>query len=349
MSDNEQQISQRVTEDKIGPVFSNELKFIGNVSTRCKYIRDTETVLLEEMNSKLPNNYKIGNISLDLKVDDFEPVPRHSLGTEYILHTLTRSSFNRVANSLIKNVRKAVTEGCQFICVNELGYPACACGTSKEIQKADEIRSELLKLAKDEHCYIIAGTHHCVRTAHNYALLFAPSVAKSRGKRLSNPQLYAKQTCAQSTKEVIRIPNTSKIPVYVTQYGRIAILICLDTYDPSHVVSMVRAKHLLESRDDDIDIVFVPAFNPHPGSGNPAAKDLSYLIPSIVVHTNTQEYGGQSVYSCGEPVTKARRVSEELRIYTLNLALHKKKADALKRDRTNEFRRLFGLSSSSRR
>jgi|GEM_PF-6042614 len=350
----EWEIALRVTGDKIPSEFARELKFIGPMSRRTDYVVRTAPVVLEEMGDP-PRYFKIGTVSLDVAADrDLEPFQKRVRGVDYLLHHLKPEAFNKLETLLLDNVRTAAQQGCQFICANELGYPWCSPLRKGYSQKSNAIQNELLQLSREYGCYIVGGTFHCSKTFHNLAMLFSPSVPRTQQGHAKNPRPHAKKTSAHSVGEIIRVPYNRDVRVYVTKYGRIAILICLDSYDPSLVIGLVRAKHLLKNRDDDIDIVFVPAYNPHPGSGNPAAQDLSYLLGNIVVHVNTQEFGGThpTVYMCGEPVTGKRnfkKVTNELRVYTINVRRYKGKSDKLLSARSSFFRRVYGVQTSHRR
>jgi len=342
-------LAQKITDDKIPKAIEKELALFGRIAKRCENLVSKKSIILQEPELSY-NELRIATISLDIRKDrDLEPYPKLLKGVNYELHNLIPSAYDRISKTLLDNIEEAAKRNAHFICANELAYPWCNPNHRAYTARRVGLRKKLKNIANEKDTYILAGTYHCTKTYHNYGALFYPGEYGDR-----NPHLHAKKTSAHSIGEVIRIPYNRDIRFYRTKYGKIGILICLDSYDPSLVIGLVRAKQLLKASDHNIDIVFVPSFNPSIESAHEACQDLSYLLANIVVLVNTHKFGGRyfTVYNCGDIVDDNGDVDEinpNLKIYEINKMLLREKALDIEGARSTTFHAVFGTRKTIRR
>lgn len=344
----EYNIALNVARDKLPREMVKEFMLFHRMARRSDAITDTIPILLQEPDQRV-KEIRIAAISLDIEKErDLEAYPRNDVfGVDYLLHCLKPKAYARLSRSLFRNIHAAVEEhGAHFVCAGELCYPWCSPAHPDFDSKHKAFQQKVLRLARRHQAYIVAGTHHCTETLHNLAVLFHPGPEPSR-----NPYRHAKKTSAHSIEEIIRIPYSRNLRIYKTKYARIGILICLDSYDPSLVMGLVRAKHIKPGSDHNLEVVFVPSFNPSPGTGVKACEDLSYLLANVVVLVNARGYGGDdfTVFKCGVRMKKpaeAKIINDELRLYTIDVNRLKRQSTDLIRDRSQTFNTIFGIRNS---
>jgi hypothetical protein len=165
VSRDEHLTSRLVTYDKIPSDVSRELSYISPVSDRTGSIVRMSAIEIEELDPRPPREFIIGAISLDIDKDrDLIPYETTIRGVDYVLHNLKPEAYERIETTLIESVKRALAKGCQYICVNELGYPWCSPRTAGFAVRSNTLKKEMLRLSKEHKSYIIAGTFHCTKT-----------------------------------------------------------------------------------------------------------------------------------------------------------------------------------------
>ncbi|MCP4079314.1 MAG: hypothetical protein GY743_03630 [Planctomycetaceae bacterium] len=169
-----------------------------------------------------------------------------------------------------KQARLAAIDGCltmgaNIVSLGEFDYPPMFVDTDITSFNSD-IQTKID--AVDRPVFLIAGTRHdpnpatgeCFNRARifiNKALNTAP-----RSEPLSGPITHDKLVSAEKSGEKISVPPGVEITYYDTCLGNIAVLICVDAYNPSVIFSMINQRR--NHRKDFIDYIIVPSYNSSP-------------------------------------------------------------------------------------
>ncbi len=318
-----------------------ELEYITRMIKRTdKIVRPSFIELSNDVSDT--DSFKIATISLDIKKGDIDTYTKVCHHVDYTLHNIKNSSYSKIKSTLLKKIEIACKEGVHFICVNELGYPMCRNmqGFKKENTK---LQKELKQLANKYNTYIIPGTFHSPTTLHNLAYIFYPTVGGVAG-----PKIHAKKTSAFTVDEKIIVPYNRDIRFYKTLYGSIGLMICLDSYDPSLIVGLVRENDRSQFDKNGVDIIFVPSFNGDVERARTACEDLSFFLSNIVVLVNSKVYGGDSntVFLCGKLIKHYKSISQGVNIFKILKSNYEATKHSLVNERIQLFRTIFGITTA---
>jgi predicted amidohydrolase len=331
----------------LSPEDQSIVRMFGDMCRRSTAIVKLDPVDLAS-ETKKTEQLVIASISLALNPDlDFELKDEIFGGTKYTLRALRPEAAKKMSEKLTQSVQSADDAGAHFVCVNELGFPLEYISDRLERdRRRQELYSTFRDSAKVSGMFIIAGTHHCFDTGYNLAALFHPGIGPER----KNPILHAKKVSAHTIHEKVVLPYSRFVKYYWTSYGTIAILICLDSYDPTLLIGMVTASYNENLKYRRADVVFVPSYNPDPMGAISAARTLSYLLSNVVVLTNEYSCGGaskRSVFVCGnEWVGERLHEVDETVIYRIP---RRKLGEAvmISKNRSPLFEQLLGISLAS--
>ena len=282
------------------------MEYLGRLCQRSNHIVLPKVEKISS-SSRLPAKLKIVSISQKIPVNYLKRTPEklnNNNNVEYLLYPLKPQHFLEIKDTLVNSIEYGCREkGAHFIVTNEFGNPLTYLSDNYDNDKL-YFEKHFRELSKAHKTYLLTGTHHCKETLFNLASLYH---FEPKSKR--NPILHAKKTSAASVGEKVVVPYTKKIKYYRTKYGIIAILICLDSFDPTIVLGLTRALYNPDNDAPKPDIIFVPSYSRSHDLSVKAARDLSFFLSTIVVLTNEYQFGGgvlDTVYMCGDVVNGCR-------------------------------------------
>lgn len=245
-----------------------------------------------------PKVIRVGLISPELRhPEDFAlPSTEKQLGdTRYLLHSLNDMAISDLRASYKELIPRLGALRCHFICIPELCYPK-----SHSYQENLEFEQFLTAQSVDNGCYILAGSFHCQATFRNRVLIVSPNQDEP------NLRFHDKLTSAVRVEERIVVPSYKHVGIYETAYGRFAVLICLDSYDPMIAAILANANERQGHRYHPIRLVFVPSFNRDKRYALEVVRGLSTLSGCCVILNNGFRDGPKSAVVLGgnlvEPV-----------------------------------------------
>lgn len=153
----------------------------------------------------------------------------------------------------------AIGNGAQIICFGEndfIPYEKLNTEFCEKIQARID--------AKDYPIFLVAGTTHeyesngANHSCFNRAKVFANKEVKNH-ERPDEDLFVEKLNAAEHAGEKISVPERPRVQYFDTTLGRIAVLVCVDAYNPTVLISLLanRAKR----GNDQIDYVLVPSYN----------------------------------------------------------------------------------------
>lgn len=255
---------------------------------------------------------KIALISLDSKIKKKASMERKKLNyntLEFQVYWHKTDSYNVFKEKYLYQIKLAYENNADFICINELGFPYSPRAENFEEENSDLI-TELKKIANDYETYIIAGTFHDEETLFNTGYIFSP------GKEIEDklPIKHLKKCSALSIGEEIRIPYERYIDYYCYKFGYFTVLICLDSFDPSLIVQVLRAH---KTSSPDVDLIFVPSYTPDSYKADIACKEISMATGSIVSYVNCSNYAPQSSVHIMKKEKEGTKLSDNTIIYEI--------------------------------
>lgn len=232
------------------------------------------------------------------------------------LYTIKPEVFEEYSQRFVELVERACKWGANFVCANELSFPnvddrKLSAETKKRYHQArNKLDRKLIKLANEYHAFVIAGTFHDVSEVQNTCPIYHIDPS---GKRRFKTK-HVKLTSAELVGEYVRIPEIRRIPCYQSKYGSFGIFICLDSYDASLVMKLMKnnmrlvnaanKRHLSrEDFRDHVGLVFVPSLNEESENAVALCKDISYAGACISVFSNCgSKRNKQAVYMADKQI-----------------------------------------------
>ena len=261
-------------------------------------------------------------------------------------------SFAAYRADYLAKIDKAIGEhGANLICLGELAYPHPG-RHLPEYKKHELFEKELQDRADKHRVVIIGGSYHCIYRQSNECRIFLPREldadnhpeSEENGASVS-PRDYTKRVPALSLREVIRRYPGTDFPYYHTPFGYLALLICLDSFDPGLFLRFLswHADWSPNNRShcQAMDVICIPSFSTN-DKGADVAKDLSFVCRCIVVYVDTKYCNPSSeIYVCGEELhrwnSSSNLVDEDVfRVRKVDMREFRK--------RRNEFRELLSQS-----
>jgi hypothetical protein len=221
---------------------------------------------------------------------------------------------DRLRHKLNEAVDLACNHGAHVIVCSELCFPLGQVSTQIKPEKWSEERNRRIKdftravaaapYRQGPVRYLIAGSFHDPIQHFNVAPLITFGQNEVRAK------IHAKRTSAVRASEEIRLLPTRSIRIYDTQYCNLSILICLDLFDASQVLSLAEYNHTADQSSTAepglrrVDLVAIPSLGMHESAVTQVAVlEASLLLGSIVAfaHSSADECA-QWLYVGGKQV-----------------------------------------------
>ncbi|MCP4934760.1 MAG: hypothetical protein GY927_11280 [bacterium] len=169
----------------------------------------------------------------------------------------------------LAHLETCLDNGANIICLGEFDFPPVQHG----VDHASFEKAILEKInARDYPVFVVAGSRHeynkddetCVNVARIIVNRNLKDVVTSR--ELNNVFLHNKIVPATKVGEIISPPNSIDVKYYDTKIGRIAVLICVDAYNPTLMFSLIdpqlyKRGGTLRGEPDQLDFILVPAYN----------------------------------------------------------------------------------------
>ena len=196
------------------------------------------------------------------------------------------------ARHLLKQIKTAVDKGADVICAGEFAYPPL----DLELETGESLRDEIQKLVENAErpVFIVPGSRHFRSDGHdtgashyeNVSLIFggdssAGDNLQTRAEKL--PFQYRKRSPSVGLGERLISPKDTKIPVFITPFSNISVLICSDAFDPRILFSFLRENE----NPNKAQLILVPSYNTSP-LFDESCMYLSYLANSTVVCVNSK-------------------------------------------------------------
>jgi len=160
-----------------------------------------------------------------------------------------------------KLLDEAGVAGCGIVCLGE-GWPTCNTGIGMKKDEANTIGGSASKMmaekAKQYGMYIVSGLYNWVGdTLYNVAVLY-----DRQGKIQGT---YTKVQLPDSETEAGAVPGNS-FPVFITDFGKIGILICYDNFYPEVARNLAL---------NGAEILFNPIWGDIRGTGSDIEKTIA--------------------------------------------------------------------------
>lgn len=312
--------------------------------TRSVSVRETaereKTLRLASITSKITRaDGTLSRVQRSLGIGcGFPEVQRES----YQLHLVAEDQREALRESFLDDLRAAASAGAQVICVNELGYPNPPGGYENE-----GFLSQIQEVVDRHGLFLVGGSFHDELSLYNLCPIFSPETKVITQKKLNS---------AHRVQEKVRRPFDRRLRYYQTPFGNIAILICLDAYEPtllmrlmyhnSYLAEDVRRRRQTRTGNprppQTIDCILVPAYEPLRSPADKqvsgmfqACKDLSYGTGTAVAYVNCWEgEPRQCLFVAGEEMGveenpllgyRHQQVSERITLQSVDLKLLREK------------------------
>ena len=168
-----------------------------------------------------------------------------------------------------------------------------------------------IRTARD---FLFLGSYHDAENNHNIGVSFPfgltplDSSLRQGYQHQGNDGIYyqRKRNASKKLGEVLAPVSTLDFPVFVTDVGRVAVLICSDIYDLSLFLGLVRY-NLRSLPGAEINYILVPAFN-RSRKLVETCRQLSFLMNNVVVyctsyplkeHSNVKFCNHSHLFVCG--------------------------------------------------
>ena len=217
----------------------------------------------------------VATVSSDLRSSDlvrYRPSVDRGFRT---FHVRTKRRRLELRKNFLLDLDVAAKNGARLICFNEMAFPRGASQASNR-----RLLEQIQRVVDNHSLFVAAGTYHHPSTDHNVCPIFVPGGCVDP---------HAKLTSAARLKEHVRTPSGRIMRYYRTGFGKVGLLICLDAFEPTLFLKMMRQSSLFRSQDE-IDLVLVPSFSPYNAKSIlESCQDLSYVTGATVVFVNCSE------------------------------------------------------------
>ncbi|MFX0149821.1 MAG: tetratricopeptide repeat protein [Candidatus Hodarchaeota archaeon] len=198
----------------------------------------------------------------------------------------TTTGFFRLQKNKVETLRsqiKKMIENAHNSGVNILVFPELSIDLNY-----DQLRDELINLAKNYNMYIIPGSYHDQETKRNISVVIGPDgILWQQEKHI--PAIIHHQ--GRRFKEGIEVGTfPKKTVISSTKFGTIAITICRDFLDMDLRVE-------LKNSDPPVDLIINPAFTPVTDDFRAAHFDARRSIYSYCFFANIAEIGDSFIFT----------------------------------------------------
>ncbi|MFX0170670.1 MAG: tetratricopeptide repeat protein [Candidatus Hodarchaeota archaeon] len=217
----------------------------------------------------------------------------------------TTTGFFKLQKNKVETVRsktRKMIENASYNGVNILIFPELSIDLNY-----DQLREEIIKLAKNYDMYIIPGSYHDQVTKQNISLVIGPEGILWQQEKHIPAMIHHQGKRFQEGIEVKSFPR--KTVISSTKFGTIAITICRDFLDMDLRVE-------LKNSDPPVDLIFNPAFTPVTDDFRAAHFDARRSIYAYCFFANIAEIGDSFIFTPEkERVERTIPPKEELLIY----------------------------------
>ncbi len=259
--------------DKLPPEWEADLKVLRNLLERSAKINEPKPWPVAGRGGA--RKVKIATVSLGPSLEELRLFPQSRENRFRTYWVEDKTIRRRLREDFLAALRRVAKAGAKLVCFNEMSYP-----DAMDIETSRELRAEIREIVDENQLFVIAGTHHHRQTFHNLCPIFA-----------ANREIipHAKLSSAAKLEEKIRTPAGRVMRYYKTTFGAVGLLICLDAYEPTLFLRMMKQSSVWQN-EEGVDFVFVPAFSPNNSKAVcDACQDLSYTTGAIVVYVNCPE------------------------------------------------------------
>ena len=167
---------------------------------------------------------------------------------------------------------RCLKERANIICLGEFDFPPQQAGVDDDSFAA----AVLAKInGYDFPVFVVAGSRHEYHqsgpSCHNVARIIVNNALNTAPAGYSKPSVYRHNKVIPAAKvgERLSAPDGIVAQYYDTKLGRIAVLICVDAYNPTLMFSLfdpkLRQRGGADENDSDrLDFILVPAYNYSP-------------------------------------------------------------------------------------
>ena len=262
----------------------------------------------------IPDELRIAVISFSMKkglFNVYRPPENDGMAStlKQIKLSVPTSEGKRYLDQMMsEELSRLVPNSPDLVCFHELAFPHGTRGVKRFLNR-------LLKKF-DKKPQILAGSLHCKETWYNLAIYQAGDRIAKHPKRIS----------ATRKEERVLLPADRRLHLYDTSLGRVGILVCLDVFDASQVLSAVR-QNLAGTEREHVPILLVPAFRmTDVEKFLSACKDLSFLMGNAVVvaHSDYRSHdqhvflGGLEAGIDRDAECEVLQVSEFTKLFTIS-------------------------------
>jgi len=165
---------------------------------------------------------------------------------------------------------RCIEQKVNIVCLGEFDYPPCQHGSD---DSEFEIAIQRKIMGLEFPMFVLAGTRHekenSPEKCANVAKIFVNDNLKNTvADHLPPNYQYQHEKVVSATKagEILSPPSRIGANYYDTALGRIAVLICVDAYNPTVIFSLLDQKiynpaNSFDALSDRIDFILVPAYN----------------------------------------------------------------------------------------
>jgi predicted amidohydrolase len=152
----------------------------------------------------------------------------------------------------------------------------------------DQFIEDLKTLAKQFGMYIVPGSFHDRDSRHNICTVFGPEGILWTQKKHIPAIIHIRGN--RFMERIETEPDSKKVIVSNTEYGRIAIAICRDFLDMDLRVA-------LKNSDPPVDLIINPAFTPVTADFRAVHFDARRSIYAYCFFANVAEFGDSLIYT----------------------------------------------------
>lgn len=278
----------------------------------------TENHLHESIEKNIIIGLASFNFTSDIKHNDF-PLMKCSLqGQQYVyLGPKANFEWEMYYNNLLALISEAINLNVDILCLPEFNHIYPPESYTNAIGSYAKCIKSIHDLIEDsnKNIVVIPGSGHCPRRLKNIAPIFQKGtreIALAALDKADNTALderkhgqffdkfeklaYSKRRPAYKRRENIKVPAAHTFPLFRTDFGIIAVLICLDAADLSIVMPLVNMNK--RSVNKRIDYVLILAYSANMVIYN-LAKFVSSMMDATVCYVNWEDFkknppGGKS-------------------------------------------------------
>ncbi|MFX0204990.1 MAG: tetratricopeptide repeat protein, partial [Candidatus Hodarchaeota archaeon] len=198
----------------------------------------------------------------------------------------TTTGFFKLQKSKVKTVRSKIRkmiENASYNGVNILVFPELSIDLNY-----DQLREEIINLAKNYNIYIIPGSYHDQVTKQNICLVIGPEGILWQQEKHIPAIIHHQGKRFKEGIEVGAFPR--KTVISSTKFGTIAIIICRDFLDMDLRVE-------LKNSDPPVDLIINPAFTPVTDDFRAAHFDARRSIYAYCFFANIAEIGDSFIFT----------------------------------------------------